>query len=301
MKLKKEFLLILIQFFVWFSLFFIIFFIFFNYNSFKNYFYNEDDFFLNDDNYYSAYEKQKIDKEVDIILQKRQIEKLKQQLKTNELIQKNTSLVRLTYIDFDDKNSSYIIKWYKDFFELFLNHKVFSDKILDLNIDLYKSKGDVRWKLYWKKIKLYEIFSRDKSEVFSVFIHEFWHFIDLYYFPKNIIRDISDDFYKISWDDKKLLSWQKTNDFVTGYSMSNKYEDFAESFLFYILFNNEFLEKSKDSDILKKKYDFFTNYVFTKWEFINTSFSLNNNFSQYIRDSTKLSYNLENLLKYLKK
>lgn len=300
MKLKKEFLLILIHFFLWFSVFFIIFFIVFNFSSIKNYFSKEDDFFLNDDNFYSAYEQKKINQEVEIILQKRQIEKLKQQIKTNQLIEDNTSSIRLNYVDFNDNDNQKII-WYKDFFELFLNYKVFSDKILDLNIDLYKSSWEVRWKLYWKKINLYEVFFRDQKEVFSVFIHEFAHFIDLYYFQRNIIHDLSDEFYKISWDNKGLLADQNITDFVTWYSMSNKYEDFAESFVFYVLYNNEFLQKTKISQKLKKKYDFFTNYVFTKWEFIDTSFSNNNNFSQYIRDSTKLNYNLENLLKYFKK
>jgi hypothetical protein len=39
--------------------------------------------------------------------------------------------------------------------------------------------------------------------------------------------------------------------------MTNKYEDFAESFAYYILHNNDFLEKTKKSNILLEKYDFF--------------------------------------------
>jgi hypothetical protein len=54
--------------------------------------------------------------------------------------------------------------------------------------------------------------------------------------------------------------------------MTNKYEDFAESFNFYILHNKEFLNKTKQSNILKQKYDFFSNYFFKNKEFFATNF-----------------------------
>lgn len=300
--LKKEFLFILLKFFFSFLGFFVILFFIFNFNNLKSYFYDENDYFLSDEIFYSAYEEEKISKEVEVILQKRNIEKLKQEIKSRQLVQDNTNSMKLSYVDFEENDlNKNLIKEYFDFFELFFNNWVFLDKILDLHINLYQNKSEVRGKLYWKKIHLYEIFTNDKKEIFSVFIHEFAHFIDLYYFPKNILSDISDEFYKISWDDKKLKSWQNLSDFVSWYSMTNKYEDFAESFVFYVLYNKEFYELSKKSEILKNKYDFFTQYLFTKWEFLETSFSINNNFSHYIRDSTKLNYNLENLLNYLKK
>jgi hypothetical protein len=44
--------------------------------------------------------------------------------------------------------------------------------------------------------------------------------------------------------------------------MTNKYEDFAESFTYYILHNEDFLTKSENSLVLKRKYDFFGKYVF---------------------------------------
>jgi hypothetical protein len=39
--------------------------------------------------------------------------------------------------------------------------------------------------------------------------------------------------------------------------MTNKYEDFAESFTYYVLHNDDFKNKSTKSKILKKKYDYF--------------------------------------------
>jgi hypothetical protein len=51
-------------------------------------------------------------------------------------------------------------------------------------------------------------------------------------------------------------------DFVSGYAMTNKYEDFAESLTYYILHNKDFLDKTKTSRILKRKYNFFSFYIF---------------------------------------
>jgi hypothetical protein len=39
--------------------------------------------------------------------------------------------------------------------------------------------------------------------------------------------------------------------------MTNKYEDFAESFVYYILFNDDFRQKASLNVILQQKYDFF--------------------------------------------
>jgi hypothetical protein len=93
----------------------------------------------------------------------------------------------------------------------------------------------------------------------------------------------------------------ESKDFVSGYSMTNKYEDFAESLTYYILHNNDFLEKSKKSQILKEKYNFFNFYVFNSKLFKDTDFSNNNKVKDYYRDITKINFSLENFLLYLKK
>ncbi|HBA44948.1 TPA: hypothetical protein DEG21_03710 [Patescibacteria group bacterium] len=59
---------------------------------------------------------------------------------------------------------------------------------------------------------------------------------------------------------------------MSGYSLSNKYEDFAESFVFYIFHNEEFLRRAKTNYSIKLKYNFFKNYIFSESEFNNTSF-----------------------------
>jgi len=54
--------------------------------------------------------------------------------------------------------------------------------------------------------------------------------------------------------------------------MSNKYEDFAETFIYYILHNDDFFEKAQESVSLMKKYSFFEKYIFMDGELKQTNF-----------------------------
>jgi len=199
--------------------------------------------------------------------------------------------------------NSFILKanFLKNNINNFLENKIFKTKIKNLIIDLYENKEDRRWNMYQKHIRLYWIKKEKENEYLAVFIHELWHYIDLYFFEKKVFFDISDKFYEISWKNTKTkLKWQNTKDFVSGYAMTNKYEDFAESFTFYILHNKEFLIKSENSKILKRKYDFFSNYLFKNKEFFISDFS-KKEYKTYYWDTTKIPFSKEKLLKYLKK
>lgn len=55
--------------------------------------------------------------------------------------------------------------------------------------------------------------------------------------------------------------------------MTNQYEDFAESFVYFILHNEAFLERSQSSSLLAQKYAFFKRYLFFGSEFEAMSFS----------------------------
>ena len=183
-----------------------------------------------------------------------------------------------------------------------LSSKSFSNKIIKLNLELYEDIIDVRWKMKSWAVKLFWVLKLEKSELVSVFVHEFAHYVDIYFLEKKVAYDISNDFYNISWKTTKVLkSWQTKKDFVSWYAMTNKYEDFAESYTYYVLHNSDFLEKSKKSNTLMKKYDFFESYVFRKSEFQKTDFSLKDKVKDYYWDITKLDFNLENFLQYLKK
>ncbi|NVP17773.1 hypothetical protein HUU51_03580 [Candidatus Gracilibacteria bacterium] len=194
------------------------------------------------------------------------------------------------------------LKTYLDSIDSFLNSKIIEPKISFLELFLNKQKGEVRGKMKNKSIHLFGVYNMKEAESLSVTIHEFGHFLDLYILEKKVTKDISDFFYEISWINTTTLKpSMEQKDFVSGYSMTNKYEDFAESFTYYILHNNDFYEKSLLSETLKKKYDFFSDYIFRNDEFKTNSYKTINYISDYYRDITKIEYSLQNFLQYLKK
>lgn len=207
--------------------------------------------------------------------------------------------INYTYFPSNFKNS---IKEYTNALNIFLSSKEIQNKIDNLSIEFYEEKNDVRWKMKDQTLKLFWVKNMEVDECSAVWIHEFAHFIDLYYLEKKVFSDLSDYFYNISWESTKVLkSWQNQSDFVSGYAMTNKYEDFAETFTYFILHNTSFLEKTKDSDILKNKYDFFTKYLFREKSFEWSSFSTDEKILKYYRDITKINFSLEIFLQFLKK
>ena len=214
----------------------------------------------------------------------------------------------------NDLNSvrKYFFYYFPDYFEIdslkytkilnfILSSKVFDDKVIKLNLELYEKIVDARGKMKGGAVKLFWVLDLKESELVSVFIHEFAHYVDIYFLEKKVTYDLSNDFYSISWDSIKILKkWQTNKDFVSWYAMTNKYEDFAESYTYYVLHNFDFLKKAKKSSILMKKYDFFEKFIFRKSEFKETDFSLNNEVKGYYWDITKIDFSLENFLHYLK-
>ena len=135
------------------------------------------------------------------------------------------------------------------------------------------------------------------AEFIKLFVHELAHYIDLYVFVTGSTwRDISDDFYSISW---LKPTTKKSNiitmDFVSWYAQTNQYEDMAESFVFYIFHNATFADRALRSDILRQKYLFFANSVFSRGYFQGTDFSIGI-VPSYVWDTTKVSYSLQKYL-----
>lgn len=189
-------------------------------------------------------------------------------------------------------------KYYIDF----LSSKIIENKIDWLTVNFHEDRIDVRWKMKDMWVNLYWVHDMQDFECSSVWIHELGHFIDLYFLKKSVFTDVSNYFYNISWSSVKIInSWQDITDFVSGYAMTNKYEDFAESFTYFVLHNDDFKQKSEKSKYLKAKYDFFSNYLFLNKEFIWTDFSTGNKILPYYRDITKISFSLQNFLDFLKK
>lgn len=191
---------------------------------------------------------------------------------------------------------------YYELLDTFLKSENIFDKIKKLDVLLYKNEWKVRWNLKNWKIRLYSLDSIKKWEFLAVWVHEFAHYLDLYYLENNWWYDPSDDFYNISWESiKTIKSWMNWEDFVSGYAMTNKYEDFAESFTYYVLHNEDFLAKTNSSEILKQKYDFFQENLFDQELFKTDLYKTTNKIQDYYWDTTKINFSLENFLQYLKK
>jgi len=185
--------------------------------------------------------------------------------------------------------------------ETFLAYDSIHPKIHNLEVELYETLIDVRGKMKNKTIKMFGVEEIEHDEFLSVFVHELSHYLDIYFFSQGSFGDTSKKFYNISWESTTIAKpWQEKIDFVSGYALTNKYEDFAESLTYYIFHNNDFLKKAEASEILKEKYDFFGKYLFFDSQFIGTDFSPNQKIQSYYWDITKIPVNLEIFLQYIK-
>jgi len=118
----------------------------------------------------------------------------------------------------------------------------------------------------------------DKPEEAAVLIHEIGHNVDLGYLNgpdqssasefkdgRTLVYegDPSLDFYRISWANEKARAKTAVNfDFVSGYAMTDPFEDFAETYAYYVLHNRDFQSKAQTSESLAKKYDYMKNEIF---------------------------------------
>ena len=121
------------------------------------------------------------------------------------------------------------------------------------------------------------------SELVGVMVHEMGHVMDtgvLQGHPnsgESAFKDgdnpiFNDDpslnFYNIDFNaDEKTKSNTTEFDFVSTYAMSDPFEDFAESYAYYILHGTEFRKLAKDNESLTEKYNFLKNQVFNGKEF----------------------------------
>jgi hypothetical protein len=134
-----------------------------------------------------------------------------------------------------------------------------------------------------------------------VLTHEMGHSIDVEHFVAGALRaDVSQDFYAISWLDTTIKrKGQTVNHFVSGYAMTNKYEDFAETLSMFVFHNREFSLRASKNPILEQKYNFMAEQVFVSPAFISTSFEINP-IDPYIWDTTKVAISTSNYLRYIR-
>lgn len=149
------------------------------------------------------------------------------------------------------------------------------------------------------------------EEMISVLIHEIGHTVDLGYLNPDFLDqksefkdgetpiyagDASLDFYRISWSNEHQLRTDASNfDFVSGYAMTDPFEDFAESYIFYVLHNSDFRFLASTNTALLKKYTFLKNVVF-KGQAFNTGSANEVSVFRRVWDVTLLPYDLGTLV-----
>lgn len=186
-----------------------------------------------------------------------------------------------------------------DMLETQVDSTYFQSKVTPLNLLIDTERKEPRGQVVGNKLILSSRISTD-SERMKVFVHELGHIVDIHFLHKGLLGDPSDRFYDISWDAYNIKKkGMKMGDFVSGYALSNKYEDFAESFSFYVFHNDTFRERALRNTSLRKKYDFFKTYVFDREEFIGTSFG-NGVLKSYNWDTTRIPVDMKKYLYYIK-
>lgn len=190
------------------------------------------------------------------------------------------------------KNRTYLIK-------KTLQSTFFPFTYHGLSVFIDVNQKEPRGQIRGKNMKLSATIRQD-YEFLKLFTHELGHFIDIYFLRASIGKsDPSRDFYAISWKAPQVKhASSKMSDFVSGYAATNQYEDFAEAFVWYIFHNETFFEQAMKNEVLRQKYLFFSDNLFTSWQFQWTDFSLEN-VPNYLWDTTKIPISLQKYLFFL--
>ena len=116
-------------------------------------------------------------------------------------------------------------------------------------------------------------------------------------------NDPSLEFYRIGFEsEKKVKEGISAEDFVTGYTMTDPFEDFAETYNFYVLHGKQFKKMTETNELLYQKYQFMKDKVFDGKEFEDVEEkNYNGDLSKVLLsarnyDSTLLDFNLKKFL-----
>ena len=176
--------------------------------------------------------------------------------------------------------------------------------VLDYDPDAHRGLGG-------KSIVILRAVNMDTDEFYGVLVHEIGHNVDLGYLTETNKKKVSEfkdgkrpvyegdpslGFYRISWDDDKNRKITASNlDFVSGYGLTDPFEDFAECYVYYVLHNKEFQSKTQTSEMLLQKYNYMKNVVFQGWEY-DTGTYITDGLKRRPWDITVLSYDMDNFL-----
>lgn len=206
-----------------------------------------------------------------------------------------------------DENLSYNEKVYYSVVSIYLLrflHWIFPNTVDDIYYIKLQKKQSWRRGYAWHHTIIMNIKdSMSYQEFLQVLTHELWHVVDLWFVKWNRLpkstrfkefwnisfyqNDPSLDFYSISFLSEKVKKPHVyAKDFVSWYWMSDIFEDFAECFNMYVNHNFVFIKMSRESNILKKKYNYINKLM--KWKYIKSWNQSNYNYWYRPWDTTKL-------------
>jgi hypothetical protein len=149
----------------------------------------------------------------------------------------------------------------------------------------------------------------DEAELTAVIVHEMGHIVDTSYLESST-SDIETSFddrgqpvydgdpsvqlYSVSWEDNRSFT-SSSSGFISGYAMSNPYEDFAETYAAYVLHGPLFRLYSSYNKDLKEKYDFMKDVVFEgrEFDFADEDLPVLSVVDQRVYDITRVDFDLE--------
>jgi hypothetical protein len=177
-----------------------------------------------------------------------------------------------------------------------LDTKVMTFQYSALSIFIDANQVEPRGKMQWHTITLSATVPKE-SEFLKLLVHELGHYVDIYFLITDSLKwDPSTRFYDISWIDTSTKKSNETlQSFVSGYASSNRYDDFAESFVFYVFHNREFADRAMKNDSLRQKYLFLSENIFPDWNFIDTDFRIGK-MPSYLWDTTKIPISVQKYL-----
>lgn len=133
----------------------------------------------------------------------------------------------------------------------------------------------------------------------GVLTGNYWSGVSAYKDGENpvYLDDSSLSFYNISFINEKVLKAGVSNlDFVSGYAKSDPFEDFAESFNYYLLHGDDFRQMAVGNKAITEKYNFMKEKVFDGKEFNFSSKEDERLLTSRHYDSTLIDYNLDEFL-----
>ncbi|PIP66387.1 hypothetical protein COW94_02055 [Candidatus Peregrinibacteria bacterium CG22_combo_CG10-13_8_21_14_all_44_10] len=144
------------------------------------------------------------------------------------------------------------------------------------------------------------------EEFAAVMVHEMGHIVDTgllqgsgsdeYVFSdgsKPVLKDdLSVLFYETSWiSNYSFTSETDGYSFVSRYATSDPFEDFAETYVAYVLHGETFRSYAASSDEINEKYEFMKNYVFEGIEY--SGIDQAQAYDERVYDVTKLPFDLD--------